>query len=152
VKSTLSTHAIAAGLIVLGTALSSAVPSAAASVVSLRGASAPPTTTAPPATVEQKVRKGSFKRSYAQQPPLIPHDISSFEITRENNQCLQCHGPTVYKDMGAPEVGASHFRNRQGKTLDHVVRGRWFCNQCHIPQMDTHPLVRNDFRGDTAKP
>ena len=151
-KSTFPIHVIAAGLIVFGTALSSAAPSAAASVVSLRGATAPPANTAAPAAVEPTVREGRYQRSFAQQPPLIPHDIAGFEITRENNQCLQCHGPKVFKDMGAPRVGASHFRDRQGKTHDQVVRGRWFCNQCHVPQMDTHPLVSNDFRGDAAKP
>jgi len=152
VKSALPTQVIAAALIVVATAVSSAAPSAATAVVSLRGAAAPPTTTAAPAAVEQAVTEGGVARNFKQQPPLIPHDVAEFEITRENNQCLQCHGPTVYKDMGAPKVGASHFRDRQGKTLDNVVRGRWFCNQCHIPQMNTHPLVKNDFRGDAAKP
>jgi len=135
---------------VFATALSSAPPSGAANVVSLRGSAAPPTTTAAPPAVEQATIEGRYTRNFKQQPPLIPHAIADFEITRANNQCLQCHGPTVYKDMGAPKVGASHFRDRQGNTLDHVVRGRWFCNQCHVPQMDTHPLVENDFRGDAA--
>jgi len=152
VKSELPIPVITAGLIVLATALARAVPATAGPVVSLRGAAAPPTTTAVPAAVEPAKPNGRFARSYRQQPPLIPHDIASYRITRANNPCLLCHGPAVYKATGAPKIGDSHLFDRQGKPLDHVARSRWFCNQCHVPQMNARPLVSNDFRGETAKP
>jgi hypothetical protein len=39
-------------------------------------------------------------RNYLQQPPLIPHTIRDYKITRTHNKCMECHalqGPLRYR-------------------------------------------------------
>ncbi len=92
-------------------------------------------------------QEGGFERSYKLQPPLIPHKIDRYRITIKNNGCLKCHSKKNYKREKAPMVSESHFITRDGKKLDHVSKRRWFCNQCHAPQLDARPLVKNVFEG-----
>jgi nitrate reductase (cytochrome), electron transfer subunit len=89
-------------------------------------------------------------RTYAQQPPLIPHAVDNFdEITLEENQCLTCHGPEVYEKKKAPKVGDSHFINpATGQKLANSSNARHNCVQCHVPQVDAPPLVENSFVGN----
>lgn len=90
-------------------------------------------------------------RTFRDQPPVIPHAVENFdEITLEENQCLSCHGPEVYKKKNAPKIGDSHFRDREGRVLSTASAARHNCVQCHVPQVDAPPLVGNDFRGDVA--
>jgi len=44
-------------------------------------------------------------------------------------------------------LGESHFLTRDGKKLDHVSSRRYFCTQCHAPQLEANPLVKNEFKG-----
>lgn len=91
-------------------------------------------------------------RTYRDQPPVIPHAVENFdEITLDENQCLSCHGADNYKKKKAPKIGDSHFRDREGKQLDHASAARHNCTQCHVPQVDAPPLVENDFKGDLAE-
>ncbi len=92
-------------------------------------------------------QEGGFERSYKKQPPLIPHKIEKYRITLKNNGCLKCHSKKNHKKEKAPMVGESHFLTRDGKKLDHVSTRRWFCNQCHAPQLNAKPLVENEFVG-----
>ncbi len=85
-------------------------------------------------------------RSYLQQPPLIPHSIEGFEITTGNNMCLGCHGPANYQATGAAKISATHFTDRDAKKLKDVASRRYFCTQCHVPQVDARPLVENTFK------
>ncbi len=90
-------------------------------------------------------------RTFSTQPPVIPHAVENFdEITLEENQCLSCHGPDVYKKKNAPVVGKSHFIDRNGKKLDTASSARHNCVQCHVPQIDAPPLVENAFQGDVV--
>lgn len=90
-------------------------------------------------------------RTFRDQPPVIPHAVENFdEITLEENQCLSCHGPDVYKKKNAPKIGDSHFRDREGRMLSTTSAARHNCVQCHVPQVDAPPLVGNDFKGDIA--
>ena len=73
------------------------------------------------------------------------------EITLEENQCLTCHGPDVYKKKNAPKIGDSHFLDRDGKKLATTSALRHNCVQCHVPQVDAPPLVENSFKGDMAE-
>ena len=87
---------------------------------------------------------GKINRHYNQQPPLIPHDIEGFEITREDNSCLACH--SMNSEMpGATKVGTSHFLNRDNQALMNISPRRYFCTQCHVPQKNAKPLIRNTF-------
>lgn len=86
-------------------------------------------------------------RTFAGQPPLIPHALDNFdEITLEENQCIECHGLAKYKEKNAPKMGDSHF------TGNAVAMSRWQCNSCHVPQVDAPPLVGQNFVGQVSKP
>ncbi len=81
-----------------------------------------------------------------QQPPLIPHSVEGYEITRDLNQCVQCHDWPFNVDQGAPKISETHSVNREGVALDRVSSNCWFCTQCHVPQSNAKTLVNNDFK------
>ena len=85
-------------------------------------------------------------RDYVQQPPLIPHSIASYQITRNANKCLDCHSWSRYKEFGATKISLTHFKDRAGTELADVSARRYFCTTCHVPQMDAKPLVENTFK------
>jgi len=94
--------------------------------------------------------EGKINRNYNQQPPMVPHDISDFEITREDNSCLACH--SMDSEMpGATKVAVSHFLNRDNQALANISPRRYFCTQCHVPQRDAPALIGNAFRALTAE-
>ncbi|MDQ6968570.1 MAG: nitrate reductase cytochrome c-type subunit [Mariprofundaceae bacterium] len=116
----------------------------ATNVVSLRGdvaLDAPSVTTA----TKEWLVDGKINREYAQQPPLIPHDIEDFSINQKGNDCLSCHNWNS-KMPGATKVGISHFLTRDNHTLANISPRRYFCTQCHVPQKDAKPLIGNMFR------
>lgn len=88
-----------------------------------------------------------IERNFAQQPPLIPHAIKNYNITRNFNRCLDCHAWSKAAEAGATKVSETHFRDRDGKVLDNISPRRYFCVQCHVPQSDAKPLVANTFQG-----
>jgi cytochrome c-type protein NapB len=85
-------------------------------------------------------------RDYVQQPPLIPHNIASYQITRNANKCLDCHSWSRYKEFGATKISLTHFKDRSGTELADVSPRRYFCTTCHVPQVDAKPLVENTFK------
>lgn len=87
-----------------------------------------------------------YKRSFKQQPPMIPHQIDKTRISLKQNQCLKCHSDLNYKDLKAPMVSKTHFINRKGERLGSVATRYYFCTQCHAPQVDKAPLIVNDFK------
>lgn len=87
-----------------------------------------------------------FERDWKQQPPLIPHKIDKDEVTLQVNTCMRCHGPDTYKKEGAPKVGDSHFIAADGTKSDTLNMRRYFCNQCHVPQLNANPIVENTFK------
>jgi len=87
-----------------------------------------------------------FGRAYRQQPPLIPHDISTYQIDLKANQCIGCHDWPQNTVAGAPKISETHYIGREGQRLNHVSTARWFCTQCHVPQAKTKELVGNDFQ------
>lgn len=123
----------------------------ASPVQTLRGADAAATDQAPPERPYAGKAPGSQKllaRTFSTQPPLIPHSIEGFdESTLQSNPCLSCHGPENYKNVKAPKMADSHFRDRDGKMLSEVSAARHQCTACHVPQVDAKPLVQNTFRG-----
>ncbi len=92
-------------------------------------------------------QKNGFERSYKIQPPLIPHEIEKDEITLQTNTCMKCHSKKNFKKEKAPEIGESHYIDRDGKVLEKLSTRRYFCNQCHAIQVDAQPLVDNEFVG-----
>ena len=121
-----------------------------------------------------------FERSYVNAPPLIPHSVEGLlPITRSNNACLGCHMPAVAKSVGATPIPPSHFVNfrpktkvakdgsviKEGKKIknssdikvvehkqDKLYQGRYNCSQCHVPQANVKPLVKNNFTPDFTDP
>ncbi|XZG69657.1 nitrate reductase cytochrome c-type subunit [Chitinibacteraceae bacterium HSL-7] len=85
-------------------------------------------------------------RQYVQQPPLIPHTVKGYLITKEFNKCLDCHGWNRASAAQAPRVSVTHFKTREGTELGNISPRRYFCMQCHVPQTDAQPLVGNDFK------
>jgi len=117
-----------------------------------------------------------FERAYVNAPPMIPHDVKGMlPITKANNACLGCHMPAVAKGVGATPIPPSHFVNfrpqtkvakdgsviKEGKKInntsdiktvqhkqDKLYQGRYNCSQCHAPQANIKPLVKNNFTPD----
>lgn len=89
-----------------------------------------------------------FQRSYENAPPLIPHSVDGLlPITKNNNACLGCHMPNVAKSMGATPIPKTHFMDfRSQKRLNHLAQQRFNCSQCHVPQANVKPLVKNTFK------
>jgi len=87
-----------------------------------------------------------LRRSHAWQPPVIPHNVKGYQITKNVNTCMTCHSSKASKESGATPVGKSHYLDRDGKQLMTVSARRYFCLQCHVPQFDAEPLVGNNFK------
>ena len=115
-----------------------------------------------------------FERSYENAPPLIPHSVEGLvPITIKNNACLGCHMPDVAKSVGATPIPESHFTDFRPKTelkngklikdgkavknasditiakfkkLKRLNPARYNCTQCHVPQANVKPLVKNNFK------
>ncbi|MCE1237189.1 MAG: nitrate reductase cytochrome c-type subunit [Hyphomicrobiales bacterium] len=121
----------------------------AAEVKSLRGA-APTVELSAPDTMRQDVH-GRFDRAYRQQPPLIPHQVDRYQIDLKANQCLGCHDWSNAAKNGAPTLSMTHYLDRDGHQTDTVAGTRWFCNQCHVPQVDAKELVENTFKPSQSK-
>jgi cytochrome c-type protein NapB len=111
----------------------------------LRGETEIPEVNHVPDIERQDTRSGRFERAYRQQPPLIPHKIQGYQISRTVNQCVQCHDWPYNVDQGAPKISETHYYNREGVALDRVAPNRWFCTQCHVPQSNAKELVNNAF-------
>lgn len=106
-------------------------------------------TSAAPDVTKQSVPSGGFERAYRQQPPLIPHRVDGYQITSENNACMGCHDWPGNTRVNAPKISETHYVDRQGVRLDKVSGTRYFCQQCHVPQIDAKPLVGNIFKNAT---
>jgi cytochrome c-type protein NapB len=96
---------------------------------------------------KQVITEGGVERSYKIQPPVIPHKIDKETINLKTNTCMKCHSEKTYEQKKAPKVGDSHYVARDGKVLETVSTRRYFCNQCHAPQLNAEPLVNNQFEG-----
>jgi cytochrome c-type protein NapB len=98
-----------------------------------------------PSGARQERDRAPHERDFVQQPPLIPHTITGYNITRNFNKCMDCHAWSKTRESGATKVSLTHFRDREGQELDNVSPRRYFCTQCHVAQTDARPLVGNDF-------
>lgn len=91
-----------------------------------------------------------IQRDYVQQPPLVPHKVEGYEVSMKFNKCMDCHAWSRYKESGATKVSLTHFKDRDGGELSNISPRRYFCMQCHVPQMDAKPLVANTFKPATG--
>jgi cytochrome c-type protein NapB len=89
-------------------------------------------------------------RDYVQQPPLIPHKIKGYTVNLKSNKCLSCHSWKNYREAGATKISQTHFEDRDSNVLANISARRYFCTQCHVPQVNAEPLVENKFEPITA--
>lgn len=87
-----------------------------------------------------------YPRDFVQQPPLIPHKVTGYTITRNFNKCMDCHAWSRAPESGATKVSVTHFKDRSGTELSNISPRRYFCLQCHVSQVEAPPLVNNTFR------
>ncbi|WP_208976308.1 nitrate reductase cytochrome c-type subunit [Polycladidibacter stylochi] len=92
-----------------------------------------------------------MQRAYRQQPPLVPHKVAPYQIDLKVNQCLNCHDWSNAGDHNAPTLSMTHYTDRDGKQTDAVAGNRWFCTQCHVPQVNAEPLVENEFKSSSER-
>ncbi|MDX8400963.1 MAG: nitrate reductase cytochrome c-type subunit [Gallionellaceae bacterium] len=93
-------------------------------------------------------------RAYMGAPPQVPHAVSDFmPITAEANMCIACHnqpgewGKKLEKGSPTP-IPPSHFtdlRKDPSKVTEQLIKARFNCNQCHVPQSNAPALVENTF-------
>jgi cytochrome c-type protein NapB len=100
--------------------------------------------TAPLVNAENNDRKRV--RSYAMQPPTIPHKTDNYQVDRFANKCMTCHARTRAVETQATPISITHYQDRDGNYLADVSPRRYFCEQCHVVQMQTEPVVKNRFR------
>ena len=85
-------------------------------------------------------------RSYAMQPPTIPHKTDNYQVDKNVNRCMTCHARTRVGETQATPISITHYQDRDGNFLADVSPRRYFCEQCHVVQMQTEPAVKNRFQ------
>jgi cytochrome c-type protein NapB len=85
------------------------------------------------------------ERAYPMQPPTIPHKIDNYQVDRNVNACLNCHSRGRATLTQAVPVSVTHYMDRDGNFLAEVSPRRYFCEQCHVTQVDAKPLVETRF-------
>ena len=92
----------------------------------------------------------ALPRDFVQQPPLIPHTIEGYLVSKEFNKCMDCHAWSRAREMRATKISITHFKSREGAEMSSVSPNRYFCSQCHVSQTDAKPLVGNVFKPGTG--
>lgn len=136
---------ISSALIISGILLSYVVTGAENDVATLRDATKIAEQKEPniiPKVINKDIKQG---RNYPMQPPVIPHTTRSYEVNKYNNKCMSCHSRQLTEESQAPMVSVTHYMNRDGNFLAEISPRRYFCNQCHVTQLDAKPLVDNTF-------
>jgi nitrate reductase (cytochrome), electron transfer subunit len=110
-----------------------------------RGDSTFTDTTRPPRLVGAENKDVKRVRSYAMQPPTIPHAVDNYQIDRFANKCMMCHSRVGAGDSQATPISITHYTDRNGSFLADVDARRYFCDTCHVVQMDVDLRVRSRF-------
>jgi cytochrome c-type protein NapB len=141
-----------AALLSIGVAFAQTPAPASAPVFvdAARGATPIPAETSPPLLRNSINDDNRLKRNYSLQPPIIPHRVDGYQVTKDFNKCLDCHAREKTEFSQAVPVSATHYVDRNGKTLDRISTRRYFCQQCHVAQEPVAPIVGNGFKGDRA--
>ncbi|HLW05254.1 MAG TPA: nitrate reductase cytochrome c-type subunit [Azoarcus sp.] len=139
------TSIVTAALLILSTVSAYAQSPSGGLVDSLRGPVPIMETTTPPPLVNQDNSDVRRARSYAMQPPIIPHKVESYQIDTNANRCMFCHARTRTEESQAPMISVTHFQDREANFLAELSPRRYFCLQCHVPQAPVNTLVENHF-------
>ena len=111
----------------------------------MRGPTAIPDETKPPPLGNMENKDVRRERAYSMQPPTIPHKIDNYQVDKNVNMCLNCHSRGRAPLTQAVAVSVSHYMDRDGNFLAEISPRRYFCEQCHVAQVDAKPLVENRF-------
>ncbi|MDH2924462.1 periplasmic nitrate reductase subunit NapB [Nicoletella semolina] len=85
--------------------------------------------------------------SYVNQPPMVPHSVEGYQVTKNVNQCLTCHSAESSRMTGATRISPTHFTDRDGNIVaGQTAPRRYFCLSCHVPMADVEPIVPNEFK------
>src|SRR5262245_4278684 len=114
-------------------------------VDSMRGRTPIPEEPKPPALGNPENKDVRRERSYSMQPPTIPHKIDNYQVDKNVNMCLNCHSRGRAPLTQAVAVSVSHYMDRDGNFLAEISPRRYFCEQCHVAQVDAKPLVEHRF-------
>ena len=136
----MKTKVLAISLVLFAAALSSS----AQNIATLRGA-AINTEPTPDKISRVENRDIKRKRAYPMQTPTIPHKIDGYQLDLNVNKCLSCHSRRRSEDSQAPMISVTHYQDRDGNFLADVSPRRYFCEQCHVTQKETAPLLENEF-------
>ncbi|HET8746697.1 MAG TPA: nitrate reductase cytochrome c-type subunit [Ramlibacter sp.] len=101
--------------------------------------------TRPPPLIGAENRDTRRVRSYAMQPPTIPHAIDNYQIDRFANKCMMCHSRTRAGESQATPISITHYTDRGGNFLADVAPTRYFCDTCHVVQMEVEARVPSTF-------
>jgi cytochrome c-type protein NapB len=137
-------------LLVLIGSVGVAMQAMSADVVSLRGHASLDVDSGTPDQKYYAKDGEPIERDYVQQPPLIPHKIDNYKINLKSNKCLSCHSWKNYREANATKISQTHFEDRDANVLANISARRYFCTQCHVPQVGAKPLVENTFQPITA--
>jgi len=93
---------------------------------------------------------------FPQQPPLVAHGVEEFlPITRNDNQCVDCHEVDEKVEGEPTPIPASHYtdlRNDPDTVGRKLVGARYACVTCHVSPGGNDPLVENHYRpGELAE-
>ncbi len=135
---------IAALLVVAGLA-SAPVLAQSGTVDALRGRTPVADESRPPPLGNPENKDVRRERAYSMQPPTIPHKIDNYQVDLNVNACLGCHSRGRAPVTQAVAVSVSHYMDRDGNFLAEISPRRYFCEQCHVTQVDAKPLVGNAF-------
>jgi cytochrome c-type protein NapB len=75
--------------------------------------------------------------AHAQTPPPIPHPVDGYVVTKQENNCLECHdkprdiGKKRAKNQPTP-APKSHYASLEGKPA--VDSTHFACDGCHKPK------------------
>ena len=130
---------------VAATALALAAAATAAEPIATLRAAAIDQEPDAPAMMRQSNKDLRRARNYPEQPPTIPHKIRGYQINLKTNKCMSCHSRMAVEQSQAPMVSITHFMDRDGQVLASVTSRRYFCTQCHVPQLEVRPLIENTF-------
>ena len=119
---------------------------------SLRGAQPVDATSGNPEPRKMVRQNKPIPREFEQQPPLIPHSIDNFQINLDQNKCLNCHVGSDEKDPVGTPISGTHFTSAEDGSSTSLSAARYFCTQCHVPQADVSPIVRNEVKSSSGTP
>ncbi|MDR3220464.1 MAG: nitrate reductase cytochrome c-type subunit [Candidatus Accumulibacter sp.] len=145
-KSRLLTAVLAAFLLLPG--ISSA--SEDGGLATLRGVAISTTDVATNDALKPPIETEPLDRDFTEQPPLVTHAVEQYPINKSFNKCLDCHSWENARKEKATKVSSTHFEDAQGNRLVTISARRYFCLQCHVPQVDAKPLIANTYQRPTA--